>query len=54
MRKEYIEATGEHYIPDECCHYGCNEVGGMKYNKETEDWEDHCHGYVDSMEPDAS
>ena len=48
MQKEYVDQTGEAYIPDECCRYGFNEVGGMKYNKETEEWEDHCHGYKDS------
>jgi hypothetical protein len=48
MRQDYHDQTQESYIPDECCYYGCNEVGGMKYNKETKEWEDHCHGYVDS------
>jgi hypothetical protein len=46
--REYREQTGEGYIPDECDHYGFNEVGGMRYNKETQEWEDHCHGYRDS------
>jgi hypothetical protein len=48
MRQDYLDATQEQYIPDECCAYGFNEVGGMKYNKELGEWEDHCHGYRDS------
>jgi hypothetical protein len=32
-------------VPGECCFYGSNEVGGKRYNKETGDWEDHCHRY---------
>lgn len=44
-----LEVAPNHpgYIPDECCFYGNNEVGGMKYNEETEEWEVHCYGYVD-------
>jgi hypothetical protein len=48
MNVEYMKATGEAYVPDECDAYGFNEVGGMKYNTETKEWEDHCHGYRDS------
>lgn len=48
MNREYAEQTGEAYVPDECDAFGFNEVGGMKYNKETKKWEDHCHGYVDA------
>ena len=48
MKKECVEATGEIYIPDECCRYGSNEMGGRQYvNGE---WIDHCHGYRDSKE----
>lgn len=36
------------YIPGECLEYGFNEVGGMKYNKKTGEWEDHCHQYSES------
>lgn len=46
--KAYRDATGEGYIPDECCAFGFNETGGMKYNPETQEWEDHCSGYRDS------
>lgn len=35
------------YFPDECLAHGCNEDGGMKFNEETQEWEDHCHRYVD-------
>jgi hypothetical protein len=48
MNLEYVAQTGEAYIPDECTNYGFNEVGGMKYNEETQEWEDHCYGYRDS------
>jgi hypothetical protein len=48
LNKKYAEETGEAYVPEECCAFGFNEVGGMKYNKETGRWEDHCHGYRDS------
>lgn len=33
------------YVAEECLFHGCNETGGMKYNKETGEWEDHCHRY---------
>ena len=52
MNKEYYEKTGEAYVPQECDHFGCNETGGMKFNKETGEWEDHCFGYRDSMLPE--
>jgi hypothetical protein len=48
MRQDYTDATEERYIPDECCAFGFNETGGMKYNPVTQEWEDHCHGYVDA------
>jgi hypothetical protein len=48
MREDYRDETQEQYIPDECCAYGFNEVGGMKYNKETNEWQEHCHSYRDS------
>jgi hypothetical protein len=48
MNREHFEKTGEAYVPQECDHFGCNETGGMKYNKETHEWEDHCHGYRDT------
>lgn len=45
--EELLEIAPEHppYIPAECLKYGSNETGGMRYNKETRQWEDHCHGY---------
>jgi hypothetical protein len=48
MNLEYYEVTHESYIPCECCAFGFNEVGGMKYNEATGEWEDHCHGYIDA------
>ena len=54
MNRAYVEATGEGYIPDECCAFGFNEVGGLKYNAASGEWEDHCHGYVDSSEDGGS
>lgn len=50
MNREYADATHEAYIPDECDNYGFNEVGGMKYNPVTKEWEDHCHGYKDTLD----
>lgn len=47
MNSVYSTETGEGYIPEECCAFGSNEVGGLKYNLETQEWEDHCHGYRD-------
>jgi hypothetical protein len=49
MNEEYVKQTGEGYIPQECEAYGFNETGGMKYNLETQEYEDHCHGYRDSL-----
>ena len=48
MNMDYAEETGEAYILGECEAFGFNEVGGMKYNDETEQWENHCHAYKDS------
>ena len=48
MNKAFADATGEAYVPQECDAFGFNEVGGMKYNKVTQEWEDHCYGYRDS------
>ena len=51
MNREYWEATGEGYMPDECCFYGCNEEGGMMPNpdkSEDADWMiEHCFKYED-------
>ena len=47
MNQKYIDETKEGYILGECLHFGNNEVGGMKYNEETHEWEDHCHSYRD-------
>ena len=51
MNKDYSDLTQEGYVPQECDAFGFNEVGGMKYNQETGEWEDHCHGYRDNREP---
>ena len=47
LKQSYIDATGEGYIPQECEFYGCNEDGGLKYNPETEEYQEHCFNYVD-------
>lgn len=47
MKQEYIDETGEGCVPGGCTNYGNNEYEGMKYNEETEEWEDHCMGYED-------
>ena len=48
LRPEIVEQRHEGYVPGECLRYGNNELGGMKFNDVTEEWEDHCHGYLDS------
>lgn len=52
VRPEYVQETGENYIPQECEHYGFNAVNGMRYNEDTGLWEDHCFGYRDERWPD--
>lgn len=53
MNAEYMEKlkaiAPNHppYLPEECLAHGCNETGGMIFNKESKEWEDHCHRYVD-------
>lgn len=32
-------------LVDECEMYGSNQAGGMRWDEETETWEDHCHKY---------
>lgn len=39
------------YIPQECDRYGWNEYGGKKYNKDTDEYEDHCYQYEDKDGP---
>ncbi len=46
----YIDATKEGYILGECCAFGHNETGGLKYNNEIEEWEPHCFGYKDTLD----
>ena len=43
-KKEYHEATGEGYMPDECLAFGCNEMGGLDREGNV-----HCFGYEDSL-----
>lgn len=50
MNPEYVKETKEGYIPQECEAFGFNEAGGMKYNRDTGEWDDHCHGYRDTLE----
>ena len=54
MNRDYLLATDESYVPEECVAFGCNETGGMKYNKETREWEDHCHSYRDTLDPNRN
>lgn len=46
LNPDYIEDTGEVYIPQECEKYGFNERGGYGPNGEP----NHCHQYKDSKE----
>ena len=45
VKQEYIDATNEYYIPQECGVFGFNEMGGLDENGDP-----HCYGYVDSEE----
>ena len=45
MNMEYYEATHEQYVPQECEHYGFNELGGMMPGPDG--WVHHCTGYED-------
>ena len=46
MNDQYYKDTNEIYMPQECCSFGFNETGGMKF--ENGEWVDHCHSYKDS------
>lgn len=48
MNQKYFEATGEMYVPQECEHYGFNELGGLM--PEGRQWVPHCSEYIDEME----
>lgn len=52
-KQEYVDQTGEVYIAQECESFGFNEVGGMAFDEETQTWEVHCFGYLDTLHPDA-
>ena len=56
MRQDAIETDGgpEYYIPQECERYGSNEAGGLKYNKKTGEYEDHCFGYKDTLDASSN
>lgn len=47
LNPEYVNETGEAYIPQECEHFGFNEGGGLDA-----EGEEHCHRYRDEMLPD--
>ena len=53
MNKECFEATQEGYVPQECEHYGCNELGGLMPGEDGE-WVEHCGHYKDSGDEDVS
>jgi hypothetical protein len=46
MNPQYVKATGEGYVPQECEKFGFNETGGLKF--ENGKWTEHCHRYRDS------
>jgi hypothetical protein len=50
MRQDYVTETGEAYVPDECCFYGSNELGGLQ--PVDGEWVLHCRSYRDSLESD--
>lgn len=45
MNTEYLEATKEAYVPEECEHFGFNETGGLDA-----EGRDHCHSYQDQKD----
>lgn len=45
MNQEYLDQTGESWIPDACLFYGCNEEEGLGPNGEP-----HCFNYRDSLD----
>ena len=50
--REYGEATGESYVPQECEHFGSNEMGGRDA-----EGANHCWNYHDTLadeQPTAS
>jgi hypothetical protein len=49
MNNEYYDATHEAYVPEECEHYGFNEMGGRMPMPDGR-WVDHCQSYRDSLE----
>ncbi len=49
MNADYAKATGEAYVPEECEHFGFNEVGGMQLIDGK--WENHCQSYCDEKAP---
>lgn len=51
MKAHHPDKTYPMYVPGECDNFGFDEVGGMKYNEETDEWEDHCHAYRDKDGP---
>jgi len=46
LNQEYWLATSEVYVPQECEHYGCNELGGMMPGPDGK-WVKHCGRYED-------
>ena len=42
LNRVYLDATGEVYIPQECEHYGSNEMGGLDNEGRA-----HCDRYED-------
>ena len=47
LNPEYLQQTGEFYIPEECEHYGFNETGGLD-----KDGKEHCFKYRDEKWPE--
>jgi len=49
MNEEYRNDNHEAYLPEECEHYGFNEMGGRMPTPDGS-WINHCHRYRDTME----
>jgi hypothetical protein len=48
MNRDYGDATGEAYVPQECEHFGFNETGGLAFVDGK--WVGHCQQYRDEKE----
>lgn len=48
MRQEYLDETGEAYVPGACEAHGFNELEGLMRDGDSEEWVEHCFRYRDT------